>query len=212
MYRKMYNGKINSVPKCATLDIEPEVKAKPIVSNRAKRCASIHTDTKRVSKKEEIEGESDETARKTYQQVNRLTERQRAANCMYRKMYNGKINSVPKCATLDIEPEVKAKPIVSNRAKRCASIHTDTKRVSKKEEIEGESDETARKTYQQVNRLTERQRAVLIQTFAELERDPVRNALKMLVKLFSEHPQYKLIWPQFRQIPDSSLMNAVALR
>lgn len=30
--------------------------------------------------------------------------------------------------------------------------------------------------------------------------------------MFSEHPEYKNIWPQFRPIPDSSLMNADALR
>ncbi|KAI6181225.1 GLOBIN domain-containing protein [Aphelenchoides besseyi] len=29
---------------------------------------------------------------------------------------------------------------------------------------------------------------------------------------FSDHPSYKDIWPQFREVPDSSLMNAEALR
>ncbi|KJH45075.1 hypothetical protein DICVIV_08892 [Dictyocaulus viviparus] len=31
-------------------------------------------------------------------------------------------------------------------------------------------------------------------------------------RLFSENPQYKQIWPQFRAIPDSSLTNADQLR
>ncbi|VDL79227.1 unnamed protein product [Nippostrongylus brasiliensis] len=75
-----------------------------------------------------------------------------------------------------------------------------------------DSDETTTATRKQLDRLSEHQRQIIIETFAEMEHHAVKNGLKMLVKLFSEYPNYKQIWPQFRAIPDSSLMNAIALR
>ncbi|PIO72258.1 globin [Teladorsagia circumcincta] len=133
-------------------------------------------------------------------------------NCMYREMVScmysdvviRKLDNLPKCNGLVIEPESTAKPSPSTRQA--------PKPIPKREKIEGESDETTRKTRQQINRLTERQRAILIKTFAELEKNPVKNALKIFVMLFSDVPHYKQIWPQFRAIPDSSLMNAIELR
>ncbi|CAI5450708.1 unnamed protein product [Caenorhabditis angaria] len=61
-------------------------------------------------------------------------------------------------------------------------------------------------------RLSEKQRDIIRRTFANMEKDGVKNGLKIFVRLFSEYPRYKLIWPQFRAIPDSSLMNAIELR
>ncbi|CAJ0569080.1 unnamed protein product, partial [Mesorhabditis spiculigera] len=68
------------------------------------------------------------------------------------------------------------------------------------------------KTLAQMRRLSAKQRQLLKTSFADLEGDSVKYALRIFVLLFSEHPSYKRIWPQFRQIPDSSLMNAIELR
>ncbi|KAE9421468.1 hypothetical protein Angca_002235 [Angiostrongylus cantonensis] len=68
------------------------------------------------------------------------------------------------------------------------------------------------KMREQLSRLTPQQHKRITETFKLIDNDPVKSALRMLLKLFTEHPQYKHIWPQFRQIPDSSLMNAVQLR
>ncbi|KAK6015891.1 hypothetical protein OSTOST_18634 [Ostertagia ostertagi] len=119
------------------------------------------------------------------------------------EVVSSKINRISKCTVLNIEPEGRAKPSLLN--------HQLTEPVLKKEKIEGESDETTRKTRQQINKLTERQRAILIRTFAEVEKNLVKNGLKILLMLFAEDPHYKQIWPQFREIPDSSLMNAIEL-
>ncbi|PIC14598.1 hypothetical protein B9Z55_026852 [Caenorhabditis nigoni] len=70
----------------------------------------------------------------------------------------------------------------------------------------------AQKIIDETSRLSDRQREILQKTFTSIEQDCVRNGLKIFVRLFAEYPRYKLIWPQFRAIPDSSLMNAVELR
>ncbi|CAI4228115.1 unnamed protein product [Auanema sp. JU1783] len=75
-----------------------------------------------------------------------------------------------------------------------------------------EISDTTLKVQAQTNRLTERQREILKKTFHNMEGDCVKLGLKMLLRLFSEYPRYKLIWPQFRAIPDSSLMHANQLR
>ncbi|CAJ0953372.1 unnamed protein product, partial [Mesorhabditis belari] len=67
-------------------------------------------------------------------------------------------------------------------------------------------------TLKQLCRIDEDQKVILKRTFALMEKDMVNNGLKILVLLFAEYPQYKKIWPQFRAIPDSSLMNAIELR
>ncbi|EGT35573.1 CBN-GLB-14 protein [Caenorhabditis brenneri] len=74
------------------------------------------------------------------------------------------------------------------------------------------SDPIAQKIIDETSRLSDRQRDILQKTFTSIEQDCVRNGLKIFVRLFAEYPRYKLIWPQFRAIPDSSLMNAVELR
>ncbi|CAJ0564373.1 unnamed protein product, partial [Mesorhabditis spiculigera] len=63
-----------------------------------------------------------------------------------------------------------------------------------------------------MRRLSAKQRRILKATFAELEADGVKYILRVFVLLFSEHPGYKQIWPQFRQIPDSALINAIELK
>ncbi|KAJ1351683.1 Globin, partial [Parelaphostrongylus tenuis] len=61
-------------------------------------------------------------------------------------------------------------------------------------------------------RLTWQQRRLIMETFKLLDSDPVKTGLRILIKLFSEYPQYKQVWPQFRQIPDSSIMHSDQLR
>ncbi|KAK0390209.1 hypothetical protein QR680_019433 [Steinernema hermaphroditum] len=45
-----------------------------------------------------------------------------------------------------------------------------------------------------------------------MEQQAIPNALNILIRLFSDYPNYKNIWPQFRAIPDSALMYAPELR
>ncbi|KAK0398593.1 hypothetical protein QR680_002659 [Steinernema hermaphroditum] len=71
---------------------------------------------------------------------------------------------------------------------------------------------TVAKIYAQTNRLTERQREIIQETFTKMEQQAIPNALNILIRLFSDYPNYKNIWPQFRAIPDSALMCAPELR
>uniref|UniRef100_A0A1I7YVA0 GLOBIN domain-containing protein n=1 Tax=Steinernema glaseri TaxID=37863 RepID=A0A1I7YVA0_9BILA len=71
---------------------------------------------------------------------------------------------------------------------------------------------TVAKIYAQTNRLTERQRDIIQETFTNMEKQAIPNALNILIRLFSDYPNYKRIWPQFRAIPDSALMCAPELR
>ncbi|CAJ0602327.1 unnamed protein product [Cylicocyclus nassatus] len=110
-----------------------------------------------------------------------------------------------KALLMNMEAEVKAKascPLSSQ--KRTHNVRT--------ESIKGESNQISKLTREQIDRLVDEQRQLLIDTYKEMEKDPVKNGLKVLVMLFSEYPSYKQIWPQFRAIPDSSLMNAMELR
>ncbi|ULT92252.1 hypothetical protein L3Y34_009776 [Caenorhabditis briggsae] len=84
--------------------------------------------------------------------------------------------------------------------------------TSSEKENAGPTDPIAQKIIDETSRLSDRQREILQKTFTSIEQDCVRNGLKIFVRLFAEYPRYKLIWPQFRAIPDSSLMNAVELR
>lgn len=54
--------------------------------------------------------------------------------------------------------------------------------------------------------------AQLLQMSKATQKLSICNLSSLFFRLFSEYPRYKLIWPQFRAIPDSSLMNAVELR
>uniref|UniRef100_A0AC34QAH0 Globin family profile domain-containing protein n=1 Tax=Panagrolaimus sp. JU765 TaxID=591449 RepID=A0AC34QAH0_9BILA len=74
-----------------------------------------------------------------------------------------------------------------------------------------EDNETTRRMHQEIRRLSPEARVILKQTFHTMENRPIRCGLNIMIALFSEFPHYKNIWPQFRQIPDSSLMNAPEL-
>ncbi|CAI4227116.1 unnamed protein product [Auanema sp. JU1783] len=60
--------------------------------------------------------------------------------------------------------------------------------------------------------MTRSDRRLVQDGFNELKRCATPNGLALFVKLFSEHPEYKDIWPQFRAIPDSSLLSSDVLR
>uniref|UniRef100_A0A158P6L2 GLOBIN domain-containing protein n=1 Tax=Angiostrongylus cantonensis TaxID=6313 RepID=A0A158P6L2_ANGCA len=60
--------------------------------------------------------------------------------------------------------------------------------------------------------LTHDQRAMIRSSYTCMERESTRNGLGLFVRLFSEYPQYKNIWPQFREIPDSALISSDKLR
>ncbi|EYC43805.1 hypothetical protein Y032_0480g2236 [Ancylostoma ceylanicum] len=124
---------------------------------------------------------------------------------MPRQTLDPHTSSRSKALVMNMETELKAKPVVP-------AIHTVKMHMERLESIQGESDETTKLTRQQVNRLADKQRSIIIETFTKMELNPVKMGLKILVKMFAEYPQYKQIWPQFRAIPDSSLMNAIELR
>ncbi|GMR49105.1 hypothetical protein PMAYCL1PPCAC_19300, partial [Pristionchus mayeri] len=81
-----------------------------------------------------------------------------------------------------------------------------------KDDIPHEQGHAYDDAYAEMQRLTPAQREIVKATFPAMEADAIRNALQVLLLLFSEHPRYKNIWPQFRAIPDSALMSAVELR
>ncbi|RCN24712.1 hypothetical protein ANCCAN_29586 [Ancylostoma caninum] len=124
---------------------------------------------------------------------------------MTRRVLDSHTNSKSKALVMNMETELKVKPTVP--AIQINKMHMDCCKS-----IQGESDEITKLTRQQVNRLADKQRNIIIATFTKMELNPVKMGLKILVKLFAEYPQYKQIWPQFRAIPDSSLMNAIELR
>ncbi|KAH7713618.1 CRE-GLB-14 protein [Aphelenchoides avenae] len=72
-------------------------------------------------------------------------------------------------------------------------------------------DEYSAKVHVEVARLTPRQREVIQNTFKCLNTRLIKCGMEVMLRLFADYPQYKNIWPQFRQIPDSSLMSAVQL-
>ncbi|KAE9419966.1 hypothetical protein Angca_005772 [Angiostrongylus cantonensis] len=73
-------------------------------------------------------------------------------------------------------------------------------------------DSEKRVVHDQIARLTHDQRAMIRSSYTCMERESTRNGLGLFVRLFSEYPQYKNIWPQFREIPDSALISSDKLR
>ncbi|KAL4001909.1 Globin family protein [Acanthocheilonema viteae] len=61
---------------------------------------------------------------------------------------------------------------------------------------------------EEVKRLSNKQRRIIQETFKYLYSDPKKNGHKIFILLFSDFPEYKDIWPQFRGIPDSSIITA----
>ncbi|KAI6218647.1 GLOBIN domain-containing protein [Aphelenchoides fujianensis] len=64
----------------------------------------------------------------------------------------------------------------------------------------------------EVSRLTPERIKIIRETFAVMKRHFTHNCLSLFLRLFSEYPLYKDIWPQFRAIPDSSLMYSQELK
>lgn len=64
----------------------------------------------------------------------------------------------------------------------------------------------------EIERLTLDQRELCRSCFQKIEKQPIPFGLSIMIRLFSNHPQYKYIWQQFKQIPDSSVMHAPELR
>ncbi|ETN74914.1 globin [Necator americanus] len=122
-----------------------------------------------------------------------------------REMLDVRTNGGPKALIINTGAELNGRPMVLENG-------TEKACKQRRESIKGGGDETTKLTREQVNRLQDSQRQIIIDTFTKMEQSPIKTGLKILVKMFAEYPQYKQIWPQFRAIPDSSLMNAIELR
>ncbi|CAD6190779.1 unnamed protein product [Caenorhabditis auriculariae] len=72
--------------------------------------------------------------------------------------------------------------------------------------------EVKKLVHTELTRLTTEQKQLIQETFAEIAKAPVKNGLILFARYFSEFPHYKNIWPQFRAIPDSSLIVSDQLR
>uniref|UniRef100_A0AC35U5B8 GLOBIN domain-containing protein n=1 Tax=Rhabditophanes sp. KR3021 TaxID=114890 RepID=A0AC35U5B8_9BILA len=64
----------------------------------------------------------------------------------------------------------------------------------------------------EMNKLTEKRCDIIKETWEIYKQDGINNTIKIFFHLFTEHPEYKYIWPQFRGIPDSSFILSSALR
>lgn len=71
---------------------------------------------------------------------------------------------------------------------------------------------TLDKMHNEIGRLTLDQRELCRACYKHIEKHPVPFGISVMIRLFSTHPQYKNVWRDFREIPDSSLMNAPELR
>uniref|UniRef100_A0A7I4YSL0 GLOBIN domain-containing protein n=1 Tax=Haemonchus contortus TaxID=6289 RepID=A0A7I4YSL0_HAECO len=66
--------------------------------------------------------------------------------------------------------------------------------------------------HREIARLSPEQRSMIRYSYQFMEAEATKNGLGLFVRLFSEYPQYKGIWPAFRQIPDSALISSDQLR
>ncbi|KAK5971632.1 GLOBIN domain-containing protein [Trichostrongylus colubriformis] len=66
--------------------------------------------------------------------------------------------------------------------------------------------------HREIARLSLEQRSLIRYSYSFMEAEATRNGLGLFVRLFADFPQYKSIWPQFRQIPDSALISSDQLR
>ncbi|VDK86091.1 unnamed protein product [Litomosoides sigmodontis] len=64
----------------------------------------------------------------------------------------------------------------------------------------------------QVKKFSTEDRKSLQKTFNLFEKDLASIGLRIFLETLSENPEYKFFWPQFRAIPDSSLISSVVLR
>uniref|UniRef100_A0A0N4ZHE5 GLOBIN domain-containing protein n=1 Tax=Parastrongyloides trichosuri TaxID=131310 RepID=A0A0N4ZHE5_PARTI len=60
--------------------------------------------------------------------------------------------------------------------------------------------------------ISEKDSKIIKETYEIYKKNGVDNTLKVFIRMFIEHPEYKVIWPQFREIPDSSFILSSALR
>ncbi|GMT24591.1 hypothetical protein PFISCL1PPCAC_15888, partial [Pristionchus fissidentatus] len=104
------------------------------------------------------------------------------------------------------------RPIAIAKGPAATMRRINMQRAGTQEDIPHDEGYAYDEAYAEMQRLTPSQREIVKRTFPAMEADAVRNALQVLLLLFSEHPRYKNIWPQFRAIPDSALMSAVELR
>uniref|UniRef100_A0AC35TW90 GLOBIN domain-containing protein n=1 Tax=Rhabditophanes sp. KR3021 TaxID=114890 RepID=A0AC35TW90_9BILA len=111
-------------------------------------------------------------------------------------------SNIPLCPMVD-SPDIKKNKSLAGDISVDSAISMDT--ASRKS-----SDEVSR-IQSEVNRLSHEHQDILKKTFTAIEVNAVPNGLKLLIRMFAEHPRYKNIWPQFRGITDSSLMGAPEL-
>ncbi|KAI6180885.1 GLOBIN domain-containing protein [Aphelenchoides besseyi] len=64
----------------------------------------------------------------------------------------------------------------------------------------------------EISRLTAERVQIIKESFALMKRHFTHNGLTVFIRLFSEYPLYKDLWPQFRAIPDSALMYSMELK
>ncbi|KAF8371033.1 glb-14 [Pristionchus pacificus] len=114
--------------------------------------------------------------------------------------------------TDDVPEPAPPKPIAIAKGPAATMRRINMQRTGTTEEIPQEQGYAYDEAYAEMQRLTPSQREIVKATFPAMEADAIRSALQVLLLLFSEHPRYKNIWPQFRAIPDSALMSAVELR
>uniref|UniRef100_A0A7E4UP62 GLOBIN domain-containing protein n=1 Tax=Panagrellus redivivus TaxID=6233 RepID=A0A7E4UP62_PANRE len=67
-------------------------------------------------------------------------------------------------------------------------------------------------SHEQVQRLNETRRHIITESYSKFKNGGVTHSLMVFIRMFAENPQYKNIWPQFRQITDSSLISSDQLR
>uniref|UniRef100_A0A914YVJ6 Globin family profile domain-containing protein n=1 Tax=Panagrolaimus superbus TaxID=310955 RepID=A0A914YVJ6_9BILA len=67
-------------------------------------------------------------------------------------------------------------------------------------------------SHKEVSRLNLERRELITESYEQMKKGSVKNCLAVFVRMFAENPHYKNIWPQFRGIPDSSLISSDQLK
>uniref|UniRef100_A0A0K0F0D4 GLOBIN domain-containing protein n=1 Tax=Strongyloides venezuelensis TaxID=75913 RepID=A0A0K0F0D4_STRVS len=111
--------------------------------------------------------------------------------------------------TTDIQPKIKVE--LTSDIETTRNITDEGTENTNACSLNACNDDKNKKIKKEVSRLTKQQQIVLQRTFASIKVKAVQNGVKLLLRMFAEHPQYKDIWPQFRPYPDSSLMCAPEL-
>uniref|UniRef100_A0AC34FA93 Globin family profile domain-containing protein n=1 Tax=Panagrolaimus sp. ES5 TaxID=591445 RepID=A0AC34FA93_9BILA len=94
--------------------------------------------------------------------------------------------------------------------------HDKEEKETKKIEFENNQNrigaDSRSESHKEVSRLNLERRELITESYEQMKRGSVNNALAVFVRMFAENPQYKNIWPQFRNIPDSSLISSDQLK